>query len=148
MYSFRAPIRLNEYLKNQPEIEMVVGKTMVGHSFEPDMFGPAFWFTLHNGAAAYPENPTQQVQEGMKMFIMGLPIMIPCVTCKEHAFNYIRNHDLDYETLNRENVFAFFNRFHNFANKRFNKREMSLDEAKYLYGFGTPYGGKMKITYI
>lgn len=145
MYSFRAPTRLDEYLK--PPLEMRVGKSVVGNSFEPDMFGPSFWFTLHNGAAAYPEHPTPQIQQGMRMFIMGLPVMIPCTLCKEHAFEYIRNHDLNYETSSRERLFAFFNRFHNFANARFNKREMPLTEAKQLYGFGSVRGGRMRITY-
>lgn len=145
MYSFRAPTRLNEYLK--PPIEMTVGRSIVGNSFEPEMFGPAFWFTLHNGAAAYPERPTPQIQQGMQMFIMGLPVMIPCTICKEHAFNYIRKHDLNYETSSRERLFRFFNGFHNFANARFSKKEMPLDEAKQLYGFGSARGGRMKITY-
>ena len=145
MYSYRAPIRLNEYL--QTPIEMNVGKSIVGNSFEPAMFGPAFWFTLHNGAAAYPDRPTHEIQQGMKMFIMGLPVMIPCTMCKEHAFNYIRKHNLDYETSSKERIFAFFNRFHNFANTRFSKGEITLNDAKRMYGYDSPSGGRMKITY-
>jgi hypothetical protein len=146
MYSNRyAPTRLTNYPNKL--IEMRVAKSISGNSFEPEMFGPSFWFTLHNGAAAYPERPTQYIQQGMKMFIMGLPIMIPCTKCKEHAFNYIRGHNLDVVTMSKAKLFEFFNGFHNFVNAKFGKRAVSLEESKQIYGFDSPNGGPMKISY-
>ena len=101
----------------------------------PDIWGPAFWFTIHNGASKYPINASPIVVERMKAFILGMPVMIPCETCKEHATSHIENNynNLDQICSSREKLFNFFVDFHNFVNKRYNKPLMSYDDAKKLY---------------
>ena len=36
------------------------------NSGNPEVWGPAFWFSLHNGAIKYPENPSPLWKERMK----------------------------------------------------------------------------------
>ena len=55
----------------------------------PELWGPAFWFTLHNSSAQYPITPSLFYREKMKSFILGLSCMIPCEKCAIHAASYL-----------------------------------------------------------
>jgi len=101
----------------------------------PEVWGPRFWFTLHNGALNYPSLANPLCIERMKNFILAIPIMIPCHTCKDHALAYIEiNKDyFDMVCSGRDKLFKFFVDFHNFVNKRLNKPEMSYEDAYRLY---------------
>lgn len=101
----------------------------------PEVWGPPFWFTLHNGALNYPSLANPLCIERMKNFIIGIPVMIPCETCKEHATAYIEQHKdyLDYTCASRDKLFKFFVDFHNYVNIRLKKPEMGYDDAYRLY---------------
>jgi len=101
----------------------------------PDVFGPSFWFTLHNGASRYPIRASPFQAEKMKGFIRGIPVMLPCEKCSEHAQTYIESNDnkLDDIVSGREKLFTFFWEFHNFVNRRNNKPETTLEDAKKMY---------------
>ena len=118
---------------NTLKIEWVYNNNAVLSS--PETFGPAQWFTYHNGAANYPVNPPSLTKERMKNFILGIPVMIPCAKCKEHATAFIENHfdKLDEIVENRTNLFNFFVDFHNYVNKRYNKKIFTHEEAWKLY---------------
>ena len=112
-----------------------------GTGTSPDVFGPPFWFTLHNGAAKYPVNPNKIVQQKMKDFINAIPIMLPCLKCKDHAISYIESNfeRLDDIVSSKEKLFNFFVDFHNYVNKRYGKKIYTYDEAYNLYN------GKVKL---
>lgn len=104
----------------------------------PQVWGPAFWFILHNASARYPEKASPIAMEGMKGFILGMPYMIPCDNCSEHARAHIEK---NYDRLNeicsgRDKLFTFFWDFHNYVNKRYNKPIMGLQEAFNMYTKG------------
>lgn len=99
------------------------------------VWGPPFWFTLHNSAASYPINPSSHCAKRMKGFILGIPIMLPCDKCKVHATSYIDNHhdQLDKIVSSRDELFSFFVSFHNSVNERNGKAVMSKEDALILY---------------
>lgn len=101
----------------------------------PKVFGPPLWFSLHNGAAHYPMNPSPIVKERMKHLILGIPVLTPCKNCSEHATAYVeKNYDnLDDICSSRDKLFKFFVDFHNEVNKRLNKPIMSYEDAYKLY---------------
>lgn len=99
----------------------------------PDVWGPLFWFTLHNGASVYPIQATEIQKDMMRGFIYGIPSMLPCNTCKIHANNYIQSHNIDNIIKGRESLFKWFVDFHNKVNVRTNKRYVPLEEAKAMY---------------
>lgn len=135
-------------LFNPPTLNMEISSTLTGRCTDPSLFGPPLWFVLHNGASCYPHRPSPIVQKNMMGFIDGLHVIIPCASCKEHAYRFIKNHTLATVTASRETLFRFFVQFHNYVNIRHGKRTMSLEEAKQLYGFDKPHGGGLiKITY-
>ena len=102
------------------------------------VWGPAFWFTLHNGAARYPIKASLICAERMKGFILGMPVMIPCEKCQDHATSYIEANycRLDEIVSGREQLFNFFVSFHNNVNERYNKPIMSNEDAYALYTSG------------
>ena len=98
----------------------------------PDLWGPAFWFTLHNSAAQYPVSPSLFYQERMKNFILGLSVMIPCERCAIHASSFISSNEkqLDNIVKSRDNLFNFFANFHNFVNERNGKERISIEDVR------------------
>lgn len=129
-------------------MDMNVTYSMVGTSVDPNVFGPAMWFTFHNGAVLYPKRPTDYVKNGMKQFIANVPLIIPCLGCKEHFYDLLTHTDLDAVVSSRDALFKFWVDAHNYVNKRYGKRQMSLGEAKALYGFEKPgFGTPIRITY-
>jgi hypothetical protein len=101
----------------------------------PSVWGPAFWFSLHNGAAKYPINASPIYVERIKNFILGIPYILPCDNCSDHARNYIakRESELNEICKHRSSLFAFFVDMHNMVNVRLNKPTMSVDEAYKIY---------------
>lgn len=105
------------------------------NSANPEVWGPAFWFSLHNGALRYPIQASPTWKERMKHFILGIPVMVPCEKCSDHATahleaNYYR---MDEIVSSRSKLFEFFWEFHNFVNERLNKPKMTLDDAYKMY---------------
>jgi hypothetical protein len=102
---------------------------------DPDVWGPAFWFSLHNGAVSYPINASTMCAEKMKGFIMGMPYILPCEKCSNDAKTHIESnyYSLDVICSGRTNLFKFFVDMHNVVNKRYGKPIMSIDDAYNLY---------------
>jgi hypothetical protein len=101
----------------------------------PLVFGPPLWFSLHNAAAHYVDNPSPITRDRMKNVILGLPILLPCQNCREHATAYIeKNYDnLDDVVSCRDKLFKFFVDFHNYVNQRYNKKIFTYEEAYKMY---------------
>lgn len=114
-------------------------ETVEGNISDPKIWGPSFWFTLHNGANNYPKEASKIVIEKMKGFIIGLPYMIVCKECSTHAQEHIESkmNELDKICSGRTSLFNFFVDFHNYVNKRYNKPLLSYEEAEKIYSHNT-----------
>ena len=101
---------------------------------DPEVWGPAFWFSLHNGAARYPINASPLWRRRMKSYIQGIPVMVPCEKCADHATAYIESRDdLDEVVKNKDSLFSFFVEFHNFVNERLGKKRIPMETAIKMY---------------
>lgn len=102
---------------------------------DPKLWGPSFWFSLHNGCLSYPQQASDIIATRMKGFIMGLPYILPCTNCSEHARVFVEMHYDELEDIcsSRDKLFCFFVDFHNQVNKRYNKPILTCEEAKKLY---------------
>lgn len=129
------PPSINVPMSHRTEDERYRERYQEKSNRSPEVWGPPFWFTLHNGALNYPSLANPLCIERMKNFIIGIPVMIPCETCKEHATAYIESNKdyLDYICASRDKLFKFFVDFHNYVNIRLKKPEMSYDDAYRLY---------------
>ena len=129
-------------------IHMNIQSTMFQSSFDPDVFGPPLWFTLHNAATSYSNQPTEVEKQRMKLLIENLIMLIPCASCKEHFYTFVSQSNLNRVVASRENLFNFFVHAHNYVNRRLQKPVMSLETAMNKYGFHSPHNGStVRITY-
>jgi hypothetical protein len=151
------PIRQNNYASNaiknavRPKISENFTRAMTNQKIEryeahratnsnqpkqtentKSLWGRPLWFSLHYGALHFPDSPGPNMIEMMVGFIRGLPIMIPCDICKNHAYTYISkfsDNELRSLSSNKETLFEFFWEFHNAVNKKTGKPEISLEKA-------------------
>lgn len=100
----------------------------------PEVWGPLNWYTYHNGAANLPKNLSPVSAQRIANFINGIPEMVPCDACSEHARYFIESNKKRIQSLGtRDDVFSFFVDFHNYVNERLKKPKVSLEKAKELY---------------
>jgi len=130
-----------------PVTQINIFSSTTGSSSDPNVFGPPLWFTLHNSSVTYPENPTAFIQNTMINLLTSLHLLIPCQVCKEHFVSYLATVNLKDVTKSRESLFIFFVNIHNYVNNRYNKPQMTIKEAKQLYGFDSPHGSVIRIKY-
>jgi hypothetical protein len=126
-------------VKNSEKITQLTWKAeRYNNMADPNVWGPAFWFTLHNGASKYPVSASPITIERMKSFIFGIPVMLPCEKCQYHATNHImmNKNKLNQICSGRDSLFTFFVDFHNIVNKRYNKPLMSVEQAYQIYNGG------------
>jgi hypothetical protein len=124
------------------ELNMKFTTAEYANSGNPEVWGPSMWFTLHNGSIRYPVKASPICAERMKGYILGMSVMIPCEVCQDHATAHVEAnwHRLDDIVSGRQKLFNFFVDFHNKVNKRYNKPEMSYEDAYQLYS------GKVKLS--
>lgn len=105
------------------------------NSSDPEVFGPALWFSLHNASVKYPEKASPIAREKMRGVIIGLPMLVPCDNCFNHCTSFVESkwEELDTICSTRENLFNFFVDFHNKVNQRHGKPLMSYEDAWKLY---------------
>lgn len=107
-----------------------------GKDVSKSSWGRPLWFSLHYGALNYPDNADDSMKRMMLGYIRGLPIMIPCDVCKNHAYTYISkfsDNQLLFIAADKDRLFKFFWEFHNDVNKRTNKPVISLEKAYEIY---------------
>ena len=140
------PVYQEEPKPEPVKMDMKWETIQYANSGDPQVWGPAFRFTIHNGAARYPIHASPLCAERMKGFILGMQVMIPCEKCADHATAYIEANWLlmDEIVSCRKNLFNFFNSFHNYVNRRYGKPEMSAEDAYELY---TGRTNVTKLTY-
>jgi hypothetical protein len=103
----------------------------------PEVFGPAFWFTLHTGSVHLPQTLSPIAISRLKGFIHGIPEMVPCVECSEHSRAFIEANKTRIDNLKRgDDVFRFYFDFHNYVNVKLNKPVISYEQALKLYKGG------------
>lgn len=120
--------------ETETEVEMPPMPEMTSQA-DPKMWGPKYWYTFHMAAANYPIDASPITAKRMKGFIMAIPYILPCETCRIHASAYIEKQIdvLDDIVSGRERLFKFFVDMHNMVNARLNKPILSYEDAFKLY---------------
>lgn len=103
------------------------------YSSRPSVWGPKFWYILHNSSVFYPNNPTRLAMIRMIQFLKSVPYLLPCSDCRNHAIDYI-NH-LSNETMlekvsSQKKLIQFLVDFHNHVNIRTNKQIVNVELIK------------------
>jgi hypothetical protein len=87
------------------------------------VWGPMGWITLHSIAAAYPDEPTQEMRSITSSFLEKFAETITCPHCKTHFSRMLAVYQSSHPDFlnNRRNFFLFTVRAHNTVNKRLDK---------------------------
>jgi hypothetical protein len=110
------------------------------HLFDPQTWGPHFWFFFHVFSNAYPNEPTVIESTTMKQVVETIPLLLPCVACQRHALEYINSQKqyIDWFVLKKVRLSVFFWQFHNHVNKFLNKPEFPYSSYFQYYGMSFP----------
>lgn len=95
--------------------------------FPRDEWGPIFWYVLHS----FTQSLTQSNRIEYKNIISQYPLIIPCPTCSYHFADMIKKYPIKTDTY--DNLFEWGVNVHNIVNKRLNKKQMTINNAKKLY---------------
>lgn len=105
------------------------------NTVSPDVWGPDMWRSFHRMAKYYPDYASKIWCHNTRSFIFGIPYMLPCDTCAEHARQYLEENRyvIDEAVKSRRSLFDFFVEFHNYVNRRYGKPVMNSDDVWDLY---------------
>ena len=118
--------------ENRLEIPSQIPAVPKHGSSNPIVWGPLFWYTLHNSAIHYPVNASPLVKQRIKNRIQAIPYEVPCKACQTHASAYIESipeDELDRIVSGRDKLFKFYVDFHNSVNMRLGKSVWSYEQA-------------------
>lgn len=87
--------------------------------------GKAYWQTIHNIAAQYPNYPTTNDKVKAKNFFTYLIDNFVCNECTNHAKEYIKKHEPDYSS--KKALSKYFCDFHNHVNNKLGKPIVNCD---------------------
>jgi hypothetical protein len=120
----------------QTEDEKPVIQYPTSGAANPKIWGPLYWYSLHNSSAHYPINASPLVKQRMKGRILAIPYEISCRICQPHASAYIEtlsDSQLDNIVSARNNLFNFYVDFHNSVNQRLGKPSWTYEQASNFY---------------
>ena len=127
-YVVKKPI----YEDVKKDVPKVNNKLPEAGDSNPNVWGPHYWYNLHNSSAIYPINANPVVRNVMKSRILAIPYELPCRKCQIHASAYIQQFsdiELDNIVSTREKLFNFYVDFHNAVNIRLGKPTWSYEQA-------------------
>lgn len=107
-----------------------------------DVWGPYHWRMMHLTLIRVPvtqQGVPVELQKYAKAFITCIGLLLPCPSCKTHAWQYFTENSIDDYLGSNFHLFQWSVQFHNAVNERINqeagtqKKIYSLEEALRLY---------------
>ena len=102
-------------------------------AFEPDVWGPHFWFFIHTLAYSYPPLPNDVTKRKYYDFIQNLPLFIPNEEIGNKFGRLLDRYPVTPYLDKRESFIRWTNFIHNKINVYLGKEECSLYDAGKLY---------------
>ena len=100
------------------------------YNINPSLWGPHFWQAMHYISVAYPQEPTIEDKENLKLFINSLKNIIPCEKCRLHFSQHFNKNPLtDIILSSRINVINWFRNIHNYVNVMTGKKTWTYDDV-------------------
>jgi hypothetical protein len=92
-------------------------------------WGKITWYFIHTFCERINENFFINNRENVLNILSGVCIMIPCPTCRQHASQHLKKYPLIRMVRNKEELKAYFFRFHNQATLNGNPHARPADES-------------------
>jgi hypothetical protein len=104
----------------------MVGFYMDKVNFDPKVWGPGLWCSLHMMALSYPESPTNEDMKAMYRYVTSLPDVLPCDGCKKGMKIIIERTNFGKAQLaNRDTLFAWTVLAHSMVNEHIGKPRLN-----------------------
>ena len=97
--------------------------------FQPEIWGPHYWFFLHTVAHTYPTNPNDVTRRKYYDLFMNLPLFIPNTDIGNKFSEMLDQFPVTPYLANRDSLIRWVHFIHNRYNQRLGKEEVSLHEG-------------------
>ena len=101
--------------------------------YNPDIWGPHYWFFLNTVAMTYPITPNNITKKKYYEFIQNLPIFLPHDEISNHFSNMLIKYPVTPYLDSRDSFTRWIHFIHNRINIITNKPEITLKEAYQNY---------------
>jgi hypothetical protein len=102
-------------------------------AFDPKIWGPHYWFTLHTIAITYPTHPNDVVKKKYYDFIQNLPLFIPNPKIGDQFTEYLDKFPVTPYLDSRMSFMKWVHFLHNKINMKLGYEIMDFDESIKLY---------------
>ena len=102
-------------------------------NFEPEIWGPHYWFFLHTVAESYQLTPNDITKRKYYDLIQNMPMFIPNDDISSKFSSLINNYPVTPYLDSRESFVRWVHFIHNKINYRLGKKELSLPYALEKY---------------
>ena len=97
--------------------------------FDPDVWGPHYWFFLHTIAESYPKNPNDVTKRKYYDFIQNMPLFIPIEEMGNKFSEMLDRYPVSPYLDNRDSFVRWVHFIHNKFNVLLGKKEITLPQA-------------------
>ena len=97
--------------------------------FNPNVWGPHYWFFLHTIAESYPETPNAVAKRKYYDLIQNMPLFIPIVEIGNKFSELLDKYPVSPYLDSRESFVKWMHFMHNKINVYLGKEELSLPQA-------------------
>jgi len=102
-------------------------------SFDPDVWGPHYWFFLHTVAESYPATPNETTKRKYYDLIQNMPLFLPVPEMGNTMIEMLDRYPVTPYLDTRDSFIRWVHFFHNAYNRRLGKPELSLPESLAIY---------------
>jgi hypothetical protein len=102
-------------------------------NFEPDVWGPHYWFFLHTIAHSYPESPNAVTKRKYYDLIQNMPLFIPVSDIGNKFSNLLDKYPVTPYLDSRESFIRWVHFIHNKVNVSIGKEEVSFLKSIDIY---------------
>jgi hypothetical protein len=97
--------------------------------FEPEIWGPHYWFFLHTIAESYPTSPNEVTKRKYYDLIQNMPIFIPIQEIGNKMSELLDKYPVSPYLDTKESFVRWMHFLHNKFNRLLGKEEISLRQA-------------------
>jgi hypothetical protein len=101
--------------------------------FDPNVWGPHYWFFLHTVAESYPLHPNEVSKRKFYDLIQNIPLFIPINEIGNYVSELLDKYPVSPYLDNRDSFVRWVHFIHNKVNVHLGKDEISLPKALEQY---------------
>ena len=102
-------------------------------NYNPEVWGPHYWFFLHTIANTYPLYPNDVTKRKYYDLIINIPMFIPNEKIANNFSDILDKYPVSPYLDKKESFKKWIHFIHNKINSQLNKEEISFEEAQKLY---------------